>query len=193
MEMKNKIVKIIGWIFIGILMFFSLVIGWVFIQTKINPSKVPTIFGYKPFIVLSGSMETEIYKGDLAVVKVVDPASLKVNDIIAFKDSEGYVVTHRIVKVEPVDSKYRFITKGDNNNTNDSGYVEEEQIEGIYKFKMSGFGTVVLTMQRPTTLVFVLLIIFLGGFGIIAFDNSKMTAADKKELEEFRKKQAKSK
>lgn len=186
--MKNKVVSTLGWIMISILILIVIVIGGVFIQTKVNPDKVPTIFGYKPFIVLSGSMETEIYKGDLVIVKNISPSSLKENDIITFKDKEGYVVTHRIVKINKNNHQYQFITKGDNNNTNDSGYVQEEDIEGIYQFKISGAGDIVLILQKPITLIFTLIVILVGGFGFIALENSKMSAADRKELEEFRKK-----
>ena len=86
------------------------------IQAKSNPNDVPSLFGYKPFIVLSGSMETEIYVGDLVIVKEVDSSTLKENDIIAFRDSENLVTTHRIVNVINSDKGLCFETKGDNNN-----------------------------------------------------------------------------
>lgn len=187
--MRNKLGKVLSWIFISILLFIAIVIGIVFVQTKMNPDKIPAIFGYKPFIVLSGSMETEIYKGDLVIVKNTDVKSLKKNDVIAFRDDENYVVTHRIVEVINDEGEIKFITKGDNNNINDADYVRESDVEGVYKFKISGFGTVLLVMQKPVTLIFTLIIIV--GFGVlyIVFDNGRMSAADKKELEELRKKQ----
>ena len=51
-------------------------------QAKTNEDVVPSVFGYKPFIVLSGSMESEIHKGDLVVVKTIDPTKLQEEDII---------------------------------------------------------------------------------------------------------------
>ena len=54
-------------------------------QAKANTSKVPSVFGIKPFMVLSGSMETEIKKGDLMAVKVVLPNG---SNFIAFAKSE---------------------------------------------------------------------------------------------------------
>jgi len=191
--MKKKLGKIVSWTVISGLILLALIIGIIFIQTKVNPDKIPTVLGYKPFVVLSGSMETEIYKGDLVIVKNVNPSSLKKNDIIAFKDKAGYVVTHRIVEVKKDNGKYQFITKGDNNNKNDAGHVEENDIEGVYKFKISGAGDIVLIMQKPVTLIFVLIVIFVGGFVFIALDNNKMSASDKKELEELRKKQQEAK
>lgn len=112
----NKILKIFKYVLIFILVFLAVICLSVFIQTKTNKNKIPSIFGYKPFIVLSGSMESQLNKGDLAIVKEVDIKSLKENDIIAFRDTENHVVTHRIVNVIRDNGKVEFITKGDNNN-----------------------------------------------------------------------------
>ena len=67
---------------------------YIIFQSKTNKDKVPSVFGYKPFIVLSGSMEGKIHKGDLIITKKVDPTTLKVKDIIAFRDAENTVTTH---------------------------------------------------------------------------------------------------
>ena len=120
----KKVGKVLGYIVISVLVLLVILIGIVFVQKKTNPDEIPTILGYKPFIVLSGSMETELYKGDLAIVKNVDVNDLKVNDIIAFKDTDNYIVTHRIVEIIKDNGVTKFVTKGDNNNIKDSGYVE---------------------------------------------------------------------
>ena len=172
---------------ITILSFLAVMCIWVFIQTKVNPNKIPTIFGNKIFIVLSGSMESEVYKGDLVIVKNTKADSLEVNDIIAFRDKDNYVVTHRIIKIVEEDGKKVFTTKGDNNNTEDSDKVTEEQIEGKYVKKISGFGNVLLTMKKPLTLFIVLGVIVLGGIVWILFGNSKLTKEERNELERLRK------
>ena len=110
--------KISNWVFIVlfVLLFPILIMNlWVIFQAKTNPDEVPSIFGYKPFIVLSGSMETEIYKGDLVIVKNILPETLQVNDIIAFRDAEDTVTTHRIIDIVNKEGVNYFITKGDNN------------------------------------------------------------------------------
>lgn len=187
----KKVLKIIGYIIISILVLIAILIGIVFIQTKTNPDKVPTIFGYKPFIVLSGSMETEIYKGDLVIVKEVKHNKLKLNDVIAFRDEDNYVVTHRIVDINKENNETKYITKGDNNNTNDRGYVTIENIEGIYVNKIKGFGNILLIMQKKITLIITLALIVIIGTIYIIFDSSKLSNSERKELEEYRKKQGK--
>lgn len=175
--------RVIKYFVIAILVLLATIFIWVFVQTKISPNKIPSIFGYKPFIVLSGSMESELYKGDLAIVKNVDSKSLKENDIIAFRDDENHVVTHRIIDI--VDDG--FITKGDNNNNKDSGTVSKEKIEGLYVYKINGLGNVLLVMQKPLTLGIILLIIIVGGVLWILLDNNKLSVSERKELERLRK------
>lgn len=184
---KNKVGKIVWCLIISILVVIASMIIYVFIQTRISPNKIPSIFGYKPFIVLSGSMEKEIIKGDLVIVKEVSASKLKEKDIIAFRDKDGYVVTHRIVDIRRKNGKYQITTKGDNNGTNDSSYVLEDDVEGVYRYRMPGAGKVLLIMQQPVTLIFTLIIIIVGGFGFIMFDNCKMSSLEKKELEELRR------
>ena len=183
----KKVGKVLGYIVISVLVLLVILIGIVFVQKKTNPDEIPTILGYKPFIVLSGSMETELYKGDLAIVKNVDVNDLKVNDIIAFKDTDNYIVTHRIVEIIKDNGVTKFVTKCDNNNIKDSGYVEEDNIEGIYINKISGFGNVLLFMQKPSTLIVTLIIIAVGETIFILIDNSKLSLSDRKELEEYRR------
>lgn len=128
--------------------------GVILINSYVKPNEVPSFFGWKPFIVLSGSMETEIMSGDIVVVKETDVNELKENDIIAFKGDDNIVITHRIneiIKDKNCDTKYK--TKGDNNNDDDDGFVRPEQIEGIYKFRIGKLGALALFVQTPVGMV----------------------------------------
>ncbi len=164
--------KFSNWLIIAIciiLIPILLINIYIIYQSHHNPDKVPSIFGYKPFIVLSGSMETEIYTGDLIITKIVKPETLKVNDIIAFKDSEETVTTHRIIDIVEDEGINYFITKGDNNNTQDQNLVEYEDVEGIYVLRIPGIGSLMKSLSEPTTIIILLLgitIIFILGFTI---------------------------
>lgn len=184
----KKIFNIIENIILVILIILVIFIGIIFIQTKISSDKIPSLFGYKPFIVLSSSMEKEIYKGDLVIIKTIDPTNLKKNDIIAFKDKSGYVVTHRIVEVKKEYNTLSFVTKGDNNNIADSDLVKPKDVEGIFIKKYSGLGNVILTLQEPSTLIVSLLVIITCGVLLIIVDNNKLSSDERKVLEEYRNK-----
>lgn len=184
-------IKVLQCVVVAILVFLVFICISVFIQTRVNPNKIPSIFGYKPFVVLSGSMEAEIFKGDLAVTREVDIDTLQENDIVAFRDADNHVVTHRIVDVVTENNEKKLITKGDNNNSNDSKAVEAKDIEGKYLFKLSGFGNFVLVMQEPVTLVIVLVLIAVIGGGWMMLGNNKLSKDERNELEKLRKERGK--
>lgn len=184
-------VKILQYVVVCVLAFLVLVCISVFIQTKVNPNKIPSIFGYKPFVVLSGSMEAEIFRGDLAVTREVDAKSLQKNDIVAFRDAENHVVTHRVVDIVDVNGEKRLVTKGDNNNNNDSDTVGMKDVEGKYLFKLSGFGNLVMIMQEPVTLIIVLVAIATIGGGWMMLGKNKLSKNEREELEKLRKERSK--
>ena len=185
--------KISNWLIIVacvILIPILLINLWIIIQSYTNKDKIPSVFGYKPFIVLSGSMETKIHKGDLIITKIIEPEALKIDDIIAFREHEdNTVITHRIIDIIENEGKTYFITKGDNNNTQDQNLVELNDVEGIYVLRIPGIGSIMNSLSEPTTIIIVLLgitLIFVIGF-VIA--NKKQRDLERQEFLEFKKMQ----
>lgn len=148
----QKIKKAISIIVILILLPILLMSIVILVDSYTHPNEVPSFFGWKPFIVLSGSMETQISAGDIVVVKEIDTNELKKGDIIAFKDG-NIVITHRIDEVTEIDGKTQYITKGDNNSTQDIGYVLPEQVEGVFKFKIARLGNIAMFIQTPLGMI----------------------------------------
>ncbi len=153
--MSTKLKKVIK---ILILTIIILVSTTTLIKVLIYKEKTPGILGWKTFIVLSGSMEPEFYAGDVIVVKETKNEKLKKGDIIAFQDDET-IVTHRIVDIIKEENEGKYITKGDNNNTEDSKHILPKQVEGIYKFKISKIGKILLFIKSPIGIIATLLII----------------------------------
>ena len=145
MQKLKKILSVIALLILIPILFIS---GVILVNSYIHPDEVPSFFGWKPFIVLSGSMETQISSGDIVIVKEVDKNTLKKGDIIAFK-SNDIVITHRIDEIVIEDNKVKYITKGDNNNTRDEGIVLPEQIEGIFKCNIPKLGNFAIFIQTP--------------------------------------------
>lgn len=172
----GTILSIIVCSILAILLLFNLSI---IIQAKVNKDKVPSVFGYKPFIVLSGSMESEIHKGDLVVVKTIDPTKLQEEDIIAFRDQQETVTTHRIIDIVEVDGTKYFVTKGDNNDSQDQNLVSYEDVEGIYVFRIAGIGNLLNSLSSPTTIIIII-------FGITIIFGISFYASDKKERDKER-------
>lgn len=173
MEKLRKIINIIILVVLIPILIISIVI---LVNSYIYPDEVPSFLGWKPFIVLSGSMETEIYPGDIAVVKTVNQEELEKDDIIAFKNGD-IVVTHRIVEIEETDGQTRYITKGDNNSTNDKDYVYPEQIEGKFQFRVGRLGNLAMFIQTPAGIIICLSIPFI----LLILNQMSTSQKDKRE------------
>lgn len=159
---------------------------WIIFQSKTNNAKVPSVFGYKPFIVLSGSMESDIHKGDLIFTKEINPVNLATGDIIAFRDAENTITTHRIIDIVENDGQTYFITKGDNNSTQDLNLVAYADVEGIYVGRIAGIGSMMNSLSNPTTIMILVLgitIIFVIGFMI---STKKQRDEERKEFLEYK-------
>ncbi len=140
--------KAISIIIVIILLPILFVNAVILIDSLVHPDEVPSFFGWKPFIILSGSMESEILPGDIAIVQETDVNKLKVGDVIAFK-SDDIVITHRIAEIKKENGEIKYITKGDNNSTNDMDPVLQKQVEGIYKFRIAKLGNLAIFIQTP--------------------------------------------
>ncbi len=149
MKKVKKILNIIIVILLTPILLINLVI---LVNSFINPDEVPSFFGWKPFIVLSGSMEPTIDVGDMVIVKEVSKQEIQKDDIISFKTGD-LVVTHRITDIIEEEGVTKYITKGDNNNDQDDGYVLFEDIEGEYKTQISGLGNLAIFIQTPIGMV----------------------------------------
>lgn len=168
--------------FIGILLCVVLILVLVvnitlIVRSYVNPEEVPSFMGYKPFIVLSGSMEPEILPGDLIITKIIDPEEIAVGDIISFRADESVVVSHRVTDVL-TDDGLAFLTKGDANTGADAGSILPEEVEGKYIFRVAGVGNIAMFLQTPLgLLVFVVVPLCL----FILFDILSRKTRDKKE------------
>ena len=133
----NKIFKICK-IIVKVLLFLVL-IGFVLsvCLQRFSNNRL-SIFNYRMFTVISGSMEPRYNIGDVLFAKEVEPESIKVGDTISYLGTQNSfrdkVVTHEVTKIEKTDGKYYFHTKGLTNLVEDP-IVSEDQLYGkvIYK------------------------------------------------------------
>lgn len=118
-------------------------------------NRMPMPFGYGMAVVLSGSMEPTMTKGDLIVVRETD--TFAHDEVIVFQDGQSLVV-HRIIDMHG-DS---VTTKGDANNTSDEP-IDISNIKGKVIFKIPFIGNVINYIKTPigTTIVIALAIFLL--------------------------------
>lgn len=151
-RMRDRVMKAIGILLCVVLIPILIINLTLIVKSFTSPEKVPDFMGYKPFIVLSGSMEPVFASGDLVLVKEVPADSLNEGDIIAFREGNA-VVTHRIMTITAEDGARHFVTKGDNNNVEDRIAVTDDKIEGKYLLNVDGLGNAGMFMQTPLGMV----------------------------------------
>jgi len=88
----------------------------------------PMLLGWKPVVVLTGSMEPAYKVGGLIYYQKTAFENIEVGDAITFKAGNDSLVTHRVVETDNISQS--FITKGDSNNTNDNNSVEYVEVAG---------------------------------------------------------------
>lgn len=98
------------------------------------------VFKYVPLSVASNSMKPLFSRGDAIVYKKVkDIDKIVVDDVVCYR-SDDKIVMHRVVKIEKINGKKYFTTKGDNLSANDPFKVKEKQILGTIKLVVPKIG-----------------------------------------------------
>jgi signal peptidase len=90
-------------------------------------------------------MEPTLPPGTLLVVRPIDPAQIRVGDVVTYQLNSGKpaVVTHRITAITTTDTGARLFTlKGDNNAIADAGSVQQVQIRGRVWYSVPWVGYV---------------------------------------------------
>ena len=176
MHSIGKIISIISYIILIpiIIVNFTLII-----KSFISPNETPDFFGYKNFIIVSGSMEPNINIGDAIFIKEVPEEELKIKDVISF-DEEGVIVTHRIIDIIEEDGIRKYKTKGDNNNTADKEMTTYDKIEGKYQFKLNKFGIFTEILKNPITLIALVLIVILISLNKNRLNKKKQVRKEKR-------------
>ncbi len=124
---------------------------------------VPPMFGYRDYVVLSGSMEPVIPTGSLLYTDT-HAQTYQTGDIITFQAGEDTVVTHRI---ESISEEGEFTTKGDANENADLKKISEEDIIGRYLFSIPYAGRILEQLHGKTGLALILWIFALNAAVLI--------------------------
>ena len=128
------------------------------VQSIVKPNETPSFLGIKTYVIISGSMKPELEIGDIVIVK--DSDDLKVGDIISFREGQT-VITHRINRVLLENEEIYYKTKGDNNNTEDSGRVKQNYVEGKVVKVFPKVGKVAMFLQGKTTIIIILILLYI--------------------------------
>lgn len=116
-------------------------------------NQLPMPFGYGAAVVLSGSMEPEMSKGDLIIVKETD--SFVVDQIVVFQDGQSLVV-HRIIEI----SGEKIVTKGDANNVADDP-IDSSLVKGEVILVIPNMGSWIEGIKTPIGTIIIIAVAIL--------------------------------
>lgn len=150
---KNGPLKIISTAF-NIVVWTLIVITLAILLLTVASRKTD-VFGYRLYLIMSGSMEPVIHVKDAIVTKEIDEP--QVGDVIAFENGD-MITVHRIIKVYTEGDNRLYQTKGDNNNSEDPGLVQKSQVKGKVVCTMTALGNIIYYIQTH----FVVMIIAIG-------------------------------
>ncbi|BCI59524.1 signal peptidase I [Solibaculum mannosilyticum] len=162
----KKTLQVIGRVVTALILIFSvfIMIFTVLSVTMVNKENA-TLFGYKPYIVLSDSMNTEFQVGDMAISKQVDPSTLQPGDIITYRSIDpanyGEMVTHKIREATTYEGKPAFITYGTTTGVDDAYPALQENVFGKYVFHLPKMGYFFQFLKSTAGYVTLILIPFL--------------------------------
>lgn len=127
--------RILGIVLDVILVLMVLYIGGTLYLRNVTGDSHASIFGITTHVVISNSMEPNIYKGDILIVKRSD--TYTIGDVITYIDNSGRSITHRVIAIDVGG----YVAKGDNNTWCDPGTVSQNQIIGKMILRIPGGGT----------------------------------------------------
>ena len=132
----------------------------------------------------------------MSLQEIDDVFSLQKGDVITFWtiiDGKKVKNTHRIVEITELDGSTSFVTRGDNNQLDDTVPVLPSDIIGKWtEFKISGFGKV-MSFLRTKTGFFVCIVIPMAVFFLVELYKFIVTLIELKSLHSAKKMRKRSK
>ncbi len=118
------------------------------------PSMTIKIFQFKPYVVVTESMEPVINVNDLIIDTNPNLDKLVVGDIITFKADIDYngtkeIVTHYIYEIKIDNGVRTFYTIRNGGTVPDSWILSDDDILGVYAFRIPKLGNVINFIKSP--------------------------------------------
>lgn len=171
-----KVLKIIGQFILCLILIF-------FILLNIFSMNNKSLFGFRIYRVISGSMQPALQIGDVIIVK--KSTNYAERDIITY--SNGLTtITHRIIAI----NNDEVITKGDANEVDDKP-INKEQIVGKFFFRISNFSLFSIILSKNVIyliMIFLLVLIFLLVIGDRIIKNLRYQSNNVKKLKKNKEK-----
>jgi signal peptidase I len=103
---------------------------------------------WSPTLVTSGSMQPLVAPGDVVMIRPIAADDITVNTVVLYDRPDTGRVLHRIVQQMPDGT---FVTRGDANTSDDSGFLRADQVEGAAVLAVPWIGRPSLWLSQSRT------------------------------------------
>ena len=181
----KKVLNVLVDIFIFIL-FFLIIVSFYVVGTS-QEGKASPFLMYRVFVNRVNNMAPAIEDGDMVVGKIVDPATLKEDDIVIYYDESlkaSYAT--RIKEVITENNELKF--KCNSDNIENEQTISARSVDGkfIYRIHILGLVLAFLTTTRGTIILIlgIVLLIVIGFILSLLRDDKLKNKKDKEEVGE---------
>ncbi|MGN1334399.1 MAG: signal peptidase I [Anaerovoracaceae bacterium] len=160
MKIFKKVASVVLSVILWVVILLAALFAFTTLATK-DSTNVASLAGFTPLTVESDSMAPTFHSGDLIIIKSVDPANLKEGDIITFHTiimNEYALNTHRIAEIKEVNGIRSYVTKGDNNDLEDTHLIADGDIVGKYVLRLPYMGNVMHFLSSSTGFLVVIVL-----------------------------------
>lgn len=140
-----KVLKTLGQVVLFVILIFFILLNILSMNNK-------SLFGFRIYRVISGSMQPALQIGDVIIIKKANNYAEK--DIITY-DNELTTITHRIKSINGDE----IITEGDANDAPDKP-ITKDRILGKYFFRISTFSVFSIMLTGKTIYLIMVLVLF---------------------------------
>lgn len=140
-----KVLKTLGQVVLFVILIFFILLNILSMNNK-------SLFGFRIYRVISGSMQPALQIGDVIIIKKANNYAEK--DIITY-DNGLTTITHRIKSINGDE----IITEGDANDAPDKP-ITKDRILGKYFFRISTFSVFSIMLTGKTVYLIMVLVLF---------------------------------
>lgn len=144
MKLKKEVIEILKLIGVIVIIYFVIVGAFRY---------VPFLKKYDTYVIQTDSMVPVINVSDIVVIdNSITPDEIKVGNIMAFRvditgDGKDDIVVHYVNEIIVDGDKLVYKTVSEKSGIEDSWTIEEEDIVGVYTFRVEYFGKILLFLQ----------------------------------------------
>lgn len=160
MKAIKNVVTVLLSVFLWAIILLTALFTFTTLATR-NDQSVARFAGFTPLIVKSDSMAPTFRAGDMILIRKCDPAKLAEGDIITFHtiiNNEYALNTHRILEIGQTGNVRNYITKGDNNDMEDTHIISDGDIVGQYVTRVAGLGKVMTFLSGSVGFLVVIVV-----------------------------------